>query len=519
MRKLLFASLAVTALVAAACKSHGGGGGSGTPGTPSPTPTPGIDVLEHHHTGNRRGVYVEPALTKAAVATLTLDTTFAGTISGNVYAQPLYLSNAGHDLVFAVTENNQVTALYASNGTVAWQRVLAPPMALASLPCGNIDPLGITGTPAIDPASRTLFLDAMTDAGGGTAKHEIYALSVDDGSTKSGWPVDANTAVSAGGVNFDSAYQNQRAALTFLDGKVYVAWGGHYGDCGTYYGWVAGIDATNPSSVSAFRTGAVGAAIWGMSGIANDGHFLYVTTGNTTQPSQTWNDTEAILRLAPGPTFSGATADYYAPSNFYDLDVNDTDLAGTGPVLVDLPGSSVKQLVVALGKDGNIYLADRQNLGGIGGELSFNAVSSSEIINAAASYTTALGTYVVFKGNGIGCPMGQSGNLTAVRITPGAPPTASVAWCTDEIGAASPMVTQTEVDGGDTIVWGIGTEGEGIAGDHRLHGFDGDTGAVVFDGGGAGALMGNLHRYITAIAVNGRIFVGGDDRVYAFKAP
>jgi hypothetical protein len=82
------------------------------------------------------------------------------------------------------------------------------------------------------------------------------------------------------------------------------------------------------------------------------------------------------------------------------------------------------------------------------------------------------------------------------------------------------MVTQTQVDGGDTIVWGLGTEGTSEGpGDSRLHGFDGDTGATVYAGGGAAEQMGPLHRFITPIAAKGRIFVAGDNQVYAFRVP
>jgi hypothetical protein len=386
------------------------------------TTGPAVSVLEHHHSGDRRGVYVIPQLTKAAVATLVLDTSFTPSVSGNVYAQPLYVADAGgHDRVFVATELNQVSAVWAADGSISWQRTLAPPMDGSFLPCGNINPLGITGTPIIDLPSRTLFLDTMTDAGAHTAAHKIYALSIDDGSIRPGWPIDANTAVSNAGTHFDSPVQNQRPALTILDGKVYVAYGGLAGDCGTYYGWLVGIDMSNPATaISTWRSPLMGTALWGMSGPATDGQYLYMTTGNTTEPpSHTWQETESILRWTPGPTFSGSPSDFFAPSNFYELDQGDIDLGGTAPILVDLKGPPAVSLVIALGKDGNIYLVDRNNLGGIGGALFQLHVANDEIITAAASYTTAQGTYVVFKvTGGIGCP-GAVGDLVAVRLLPG----------------------------------------------------------------------------------------------------
>jgi outer membrane protein assembly factor BamB len=481
--------------------------------SPSPVSSAGDSVLEHHKQPSRDGVYLIPELTKAHAATLAIDPTFAPTVAGNTYAQPLYLAEAaGNDLVFVATEENQVSAFRASDGTVAWQRTLAPPMARRSLPCGNIDPLGITGTPIIDAASRTIFLDAMTNTGG-AAKQMIYALSVDDGSTRQGWPVDLDSRVSSGGIAFDSRVQNQRPALALLGGTVYVAYGGHYGDCGSYYGWVIGVPIGNPAAVGVFRTRDQGVAIWGPAGLSSDGTHLYVSTGNGFG-GPTWGDSEAVLRLSPGPSFDPAdTTSYFAPSNWPALDAADLDLAGTAPVLVDLPGAAHSQLVIALGKDGNMYVVDRTNLGGIGGQLLTMQVASNAIINAAASYHTSRGTYVVFKGDGVGCQSGANGNVTAMRLLPTDPITAEVAWCATSGGLGSSMVTQTQADGGDTIVWVVGSEG-----DNKLHGFDGDDGSVVFNGGTAAEVMqGGVHRYITPIAAKGRIFVAGDNRVYAFK--
>jgi outer membrane protein assembly factor BamB len=490
-------------------------GCSSPTGNPTPTPVSVADdsVLEHHHHPNRDGVYLIPELTKAHAATLTIDPTFAPTVSGQTYAQPLYLVDpTGQDVLFVATEQNQVSAFSAATGAALWQRTLAPPIRRSALPCGNIDPLGITGTPVIDPTSRTIFFDAMTDAGGGTARQKIYALSVDDGSTRRGWPIDLNSILSSGGVAFDSQVQNQRPALALLNGRVYVGYGGHAGDCGTYYGWLVGVPIDNPASLGVFRTRDAGVAIWAPGGIASDGAALYATTGNGFGGPE-WGDSEAVLRLLPGPVFTQTPQNYFVPANWPQLDASDLDLGGTGPLLVDLPGAVHGQLAIALGKDGKLYAVDRTNLGGIGGALLTMTVASNAIINAAATYHTPRGTYVVFKGNGVNCPNGRSGNVTAVRLLPSEPISAEIAWCAQSGGLGSPMVTQTERDGGDTIVWVVGAEG-----DEKLHGFDGDDGSEVFGGGTASETMsGGVRRYVTPIAAKGRILVAGDNRVYAFK--
>ncbi|MGO9588265.1 MAG: hypothetical protein ACLP2Y_18970, partial [Limisphaerales bacterium] len=466
-----------------------------------------VNVTEHHNHDSRDGLYIDPAFTSAAAASLKRDTNFDGTISGNVYAQPLYIEGGpgGQAMIIAVTESNNVYALNAASGSVIWQRNVGAPVPLADLPCGDIDPLGITGTPVVDLPSRTLFFDAMTTPDNGTTKkHLIYAMNVDTGTTNSGWPVDVNATAKSGSTVFTSVTQNERGALAVLGTNVYVPYGGDYGDCGTYYGWLVGIPLTQPTNVMAWATMASGGGAWAVGGVSSDGINPFIATGNTFGVS-TWSGGEAIIRFQPGPVFSGLTNDYWAPTNWITLDNNDTDLGGSGALIVDVPGASPSNLVVSLGKDGNAYLLNRTNLGGVSVPVAKAHVSSSTIIQAAATYQTTLGTYVV-------C-CGDSTNLIAFRITPTSPPTIVGAWTNHENGRGSPFVTST--DGTNNVtVWGIGSEG-----DQRLHGFNGDTGAVVFNGGGANELMAGTRRFNTAIAARGRIYVANDNKVYAFTVP
>ena len=122
-----------------------------------------VNVTQHHNNASRDGLYIDPAFTAAAAANVTRDTSFNGTIVGNVYAQPLYIENGpgGAAMVIAVTESNNVYALNAATGSIIWQRNVGTPIT-SGLPCGNINPLGITGTPIVDLASRSLFFDAET---------------------------------------------------------------------------------------------------------------------------------------------------------------------------------------------------------------------------------------------------------------------------------------------------------------------------------------------------------------------
>jgi outer membrane protein assembly factor BamB len=160
------------------------------------------------------------AFTPSAAANVTRDLNFSGTISGNVYAQPLYIENGpgGAAMVIVVTESNNVYALDAADGTVIWQRNNIGTPVSSGLPCGNISPLGITGTPVVDLKSRSLFFDAMID--GATKKHFIYSLNVDTGATNPNWPVDVNATATYNGTTWQIGVGGSQALARRLPGAV-----------------------------------------------------------------------------------------------------------------------------------------------------------------------------------------------------------------------------------------------------------------------------------------------------------
>jgi hypothetical protein len=478
------------------------------------------DVLQHHANSTRDGRYVDPSLTQAAVQSIHRDTTFSAPVTGPIYAQPLYVSNGpgGRAALIVATEWNTLAALDASDGSLIWSSNLGTPVPLSQLPCGDIDPLGITGTPVIDAAARVVYLDAMTTPDDGTTKrHRVFAVSLDDGSIVAGWPFDVEGLMSSSGTIFDSSVQNQRGALILNGGMLYVPYGGHYGDCGDYHGWVVAVPVANPAAATAWATPAAAGGSWAPGGLASDGAAIFAATGNT-EGATDWGGGEAIIRLGAGATFSGNTADFFTPSNWQDLDAQDWDIGGSGPILVDVPGATPSRLVVALGKNGVAYLLDRNNLGGIGtgdgtlGEgVASLKVADAPIINASAVYTVASGTYVVFHtfGGGVGCP-GDPGDLVALRIGASSPPTLTVAWCASIFGLGSPIVTTTD-GSSQPIVWYVGSEN-----DNRLYALDGETGASLFAGGDAAEQMTFVRRYQTPIVVDGRVLVAAEDGLYAF---
>ena len=208
-----------------------------------------VNVTQHHNHLSRDGLYIDPAFSPANAAGLARDTNFSGNIIGNVYAQPLYIEGGprGRAVIIAVTESNFVFALDAISGNVVWQTNVAPPVPANALPCGNLSPYGITGTPVVDLPSRALFFDAFSqEPTSSVVRHLIYSLNVDTGGLNPGWPVTMDSNVVAGGIHFNPLAQGERGALTIIGTNLYVPYGGLYGDCGTYHGWIVGLPLAEP---------------------------------------------------------------------------------------------------------------------------------------------------------------------------------------------------------------------------------------------------------------------------------
>jgi outer membrane protein assembly factor BamB len=464
---------------------------------------PGIaaadNVVTYHNSPDRHGVYAMPGLTLAAAAALHPDAGFHANVDGHVYAQPLFFHPAGgRALVIVATESNVVEALDAATGANVWRTKLAAPVPLSQLPCGNIDPDGITGTPVIDPKTGMLYLDALTLTNAGPRQF-VYAVSLANGAVNSGWPLDMQTELGKRGVVFSSAPQGARSALQLMGGALYVSYGGKFGDCGDYRGTVVQIQTSSPKLVATWQTRAKGAGIWAQGGTASDGVSLFATTGNGFD-SRDWSDGEAIIRLRPGLAHSANKADYFTPSNWKALDDADEDLGGTEALPFDI---GVAKRVIAFGKDGNAYLVDRNALGGIGGALAVTKVSDHAVITAPAILETPNAAMIAFTNWG-DCGVNS---IVMLRVTAGASPI-HTAWCAPFKGRGAPIVTTTD-GSANAIVWVAGAEG-----DNFLHGFNAANGQVVFTGGNAP--MTGLHHFETMIAAEGRLYVAADGRIYAF---
>ena len=462
-----------------------------------------VNVTQEHNNVSRDGVYIDAGFTPSAAANLTRDLNFNGTISGNVYAQPLYIEGGPKGpMVIAVTESNNVYALDATTGNVIWSRTdIGPPVS--TTPCGGFNPTGITGTPVVDLTSRRLFFDALIS--GSPNKHFIYSLNVDTGATTPGWPVDLNATVVYNGIPFVSLAQEERGGLALVNGIVYVSYSGYLGDCGIYHGWAVGVDINNPLNVHGWATTATGGGIWGHGGVASDGTNMFVITGNTFNTGGNWMGGEAIIRLQAGPTWTGQPTDYWAPTNWFSLDNGDTDLGGVSATVVDVPGATPSQLVLALGKDSNAYLLNRNNLGGIALPVTQANVGGINRGTSAVTYHTSQGTYFGFHND--------AGTIRAYRVTATNPPTITFGWSMSQNGRGSPWVTTTDGTN-NMIVWYAATT---ASGDQRLHAYDGDTGAIIYAGGGTNELMTGTRQWNTGMVARGRIYFGADNRIYAFR--
>jgi hypothetical protein len=405
--------------------------------------------------------------------------------------------------VIVATEDNVVAALDAVTGRTVWQQSLGPPAMSAAQPCGNIHPLGITGTPVIDERRGALYLDAVVNRDGGL-RHLVFGLSLADGAVLPDWPVDMADSLRAAGMSFNPRGQNQRGALTIVGDQLYIPYSGFYGGgCGgEYHGWVVGLQLDRPAAFGAWRTSTIGGGIWAPSGIAYDGHDLFAATGFKAGDTD-WGGSEAVIRLPPDLHWQATPQEFFAPSDWSKTTV----LGGVNPLPIDLPdGGPGTALLLALG-NGRVYLLDRADLGGIGHPLAEQKVGDGGYVFSPAAYRSGRDMLVVFRVGGPICPSKmQDDGVMALRISGGPQPSLHTAWCAKLDGQGAPIVTTSD-DAADPIVWVVGAEG-----DEKLHGFRGDSGQEVF----ASDPLPGLRHFATILAAAGRLYVAGDGRIFAF---
>jgi len=271
-------------------------------------------------------------------------------LDGALYAEPLAVGSR----VYVATENNTVYALNAKNGHVAWKRHLGRPVDGSTLPCGNIDPTGITGTPVI--SGGTLYVVAFL-AG---YRHVLFGLRLRGGKVRLKRRVDAPGS--------DPRVHQERSALSVANGRVYVPFGGLAGDCGDYKGRVVSVRTRGKPhrktfTVPVHREGG----IWAPSGLAvNPGGDLFLVTGNG-DATQGFDEGNSVIRLSP----KLKQLDFYRASNSAQLNQSDTDLGSVGPTLI------APNRLFVIGKEGLGLILNAGHLGGTGGQLFSKQVCSA----------------------------------------------------------------------------------------------------------------------------------------------
>ena len=391
--------LLLSAALAAGC-GGGGGGGNMSPspppsGTPSPAPGQHTDVLTYKNDLARTGQNLaESVLTLANVNATSFGLLRTLAADGKVDAQPLYLSaltvqGAAHNVVFAATESDSVYAYDSDTGALLWHvSLLASGETVNDLPasnCQQVAPtIGITSTPVIDRSAGAhgiIYLVAMSRASGSGVYHQrLHALDVTTGAELLGGPAEiAATYPTLGGTtSFDPAQYEERAALLLLNGTLYTSWTSHC-DEPPYSGWIIAYSASTLVQTAVFNvapnSGGVGPAIW-MSGggpAADAAGNLYVLTANgafeTTLdangfPNQgDYGNSFVKLSTAGGGL---AVSDYFTMYNAVSESGSDQDLGSGGIMLlpdVTDSGGSVRHLAVGAGKDGNLYVVNRDAMG------------------------------------------------------------------------------------------------------------------------------------------------------------
>jgi outer membrane protein assembly factor BamB len=376
---------------------------SGTPPSNNPvggTPTASPGTLTYRNDNSRTGQNLqELILTPANVIPTKFGLLFSYPVDGQVFAQPLYMSNVNiagqlHNVVFVATAHDSVYAFDADNAVSAplWQRsFINPPAGVTSVPssdylCNEIQPeLGIISTPVIDPASGTLYVVAFTKENG-TYLYRLHALSVSTGTEvgtghvviQASVPGNGDGNDGQGNVPFDAFQHKQRAALLLSHGMIYVAFASSC-DTPPYHGWLFGYDA-NPASLALlaiFNSTPNGndGAIWNGGPSADADGNVFVITGNGTfdgfPPSGNNNWSDSFLRLAGNAL---TVLDFFTPFNQADLAAGDLDLGSSDPLLLPDQAAGPPHLMVGGGKEGRIYLVDRDNMG------QFQANNDSQIV-------------------------------------------------------------------------------------------------------------------------------------------
>ncbi len=489
-----------------------------------------VNVFTYHNDLSRTGQNLkETILAPGSLATGNFGPLFSIPVDGQVYAQPLYMWGVNipgkgvHNVVFAVTEHDSVYAFDAdsnrgANAAPLWQTsFLNLAAGVNSVPadnlgCQSIAPeVGITGTPVIDPSTGTLYVVAMTlEDFGQTYVHRLHALDVTTGLEKPGSPVEIEASTPGTGdgnttVTFRPWLYKERAGLLLLNGMVYTTWSSNC-DSGNYHGWVIGYDANTLKRTAVYISSPNwdAGSIWqgGAAPAADADGNIYIVTGNGTFDADRGGADlgDSVVKLSTAQGLS--VADYFTPFNAALLDVKDIDLGSSGALLLpDLAGSPQHpHLLISGGKEGRVYLLDRDGLG------HFSSSGDQQIVQSLpAAVGPLFGVPAYFNNTVFFGPKNDA--LKAFPILNGQlseTPSSQSSGAIPYLGSV-PSVSANGWKSG--IVWTVCPDG--------LHAYDASNLANQLYSGNIGSYI----KFSTPTIANGKVYVGTANSVAVFGLP
>jgi hypothetical protein len=499
------------------------------------------NVLTYHNDNFRTGQNLtEPALIPATVNASAFGKLFTIPTDGKVDAQPLYVSAVAipglgpRSVVYAATEHDSVYAFDARSGAVYWQVTLlgAGETPSDSRSCGQVVPeIGITATPVIDLGvgpHGTIYFVAMSKDAGGNYHQRLHALDLATGAESPNGPQEITATYPGTGANssqgqllFDPKQYKSRSALLLLNGTVYIAWASHC-DFAPYTGWIMGYDRQTLAQTSVFNFAPNGgeAAVWAGAGVASDAAGnLFVSVGNgtfdTTLTAQNLPNNDdygnAFVKLTKSNGYLQA-ADYWTMDDSVAESSRDEDLGSGGltllPDLTDAFGNT-RHLGTGAGKDGNVYVFDRDNMGG------FDPVDNSTLYQELPGGLAGpeFGAPAWFKGT---VYYGAVGDVIRAFAVNAAYLTATPASTTSTVfgyPGATPAISAHGTS--NAILWAVENSNPAV-----LHAYDATNLAVELynsnqaDGGRDQFGPGN--KFITPTVADGRVFVGTTNSVAVF---
>jgi hypothetical protein len=495
-----------------------------------------VNVTTYHYDNARTGQNTkETILTPANVGSTGFGKLFSVPVDGAVYAQPLILTDvivAGvvhNNVAYVSTEHDTVYAIDSDDGTILWQvSFINPAAGITTIPsadvnCTDIQPeIGITATPVIDPVGGALYVVALTKENGSYAQ-TLHALDVTSGAEMFGGPVLISASVLGSGdgtdgvnVSFNPLTAGNRSALLLENGHVTIAWAS-YCDNGPYHGWVMSYSASTLIQEAVFNTtpnGGLGGVWMSGAGLASDSNFnVYLATGNGTyDASSDYGD--SVMKLI-GPVTGGFTVtDWFTPYTQFVLAEDDTDQGSGGVLLLpDQPITAPHQhLLLQGGKDGTIYLLDRDNLG------KFNANSNNVVQSIPGALNSIFGVPAWW--NNVAYFSGTGDFLMAYPFDPVSGMLDSPTSQSSNVfrfPGPTPVVSASDTT--DGIVWALQNDQSSSGGQAVLHAYDATdlanelyNSALNADRDNPGVAV----KFTVPVVANGKVFVGTQTQVSVF---